>query len=121
MTAKQTAFLQALLTESTVTQAIKTANISRSTAYKYLNDVDFQKELNKHRQEALTSTVRFLQGKLSVCAEKLVEIVENPNTKDQVKINAINSIYANCKAITETAEVVERLQTIEELLEQEGD
>ncbi|MBQ8724072.1 MAG: hypothetical protein IJY74_00185 [Oscillospiraceae bacterium] len=116
MTAKQTAFLQAMLEKSTVTKAAASAGISRATAYKYLHDPAFQAELTKRRRECICDTVRFLQSRLTVCSEKLLEIVEKPDTADQVKINAINAVFANCKAMTETADVITRLERIEELI-----
>ena len=120
MTAKQTAFLQAMLEESTITKAAERAGINRTTAYKYLKDKDFKKELNARRTECVNDTVRYLQGKLSLCNETLVSIIENPDTNDQTKINAINAIYANCKSMTETAEIITRLEQVEELIESGG-
>lgn len=115
MTAKQTAFLQAMLEKSTIAKAAASAGISRATAYKYLRDQFFQAELTKRRSECICDTVRFLQSSLSICSEKLLEIIQSPNTSDQVKINAINVVFANCKALTETADIIARLEHIEEV------
>ena len=117
MTAKQNAFLKAMLEQSTITKAAEAAGIARDTAYRYLKDTAFQAELTKRRGECINDTVRFLQGKLSLCSEKLIEIVENPTASDQVKINAINAIFTNCKAMTETAEIITRLEQIESMIE----
>ena len=117
MTNKQLHFLQAMLEESTITKAADRAGITRKTAYNYLRNKEFQRELNQRRGECINDTVRYLQGKLSLCNETLVSIVENPDTSDQIKINAINAIYMNCKSMTETAEIVTRLEQIEELME----
>lgn len=120
MTQKQIAFLQAMLEESTVAKASERAGISRSTAYKYLSNAEFTKELNKRRNETVSDTVRYLQGKLAFCSEELVKIVENKKTAPQVKINAINTIFTNCKALIDTSEALERMQRIEEMLESRG-
>lgn len=117
MTAKQNAFLKAMLEQSTISKAAASAGIARDTAYRYLKNPEFQAELTKRRGECINDTVRFLQGKLALCSEKLIEIVEKPKTSDQVKINAINAIFANCKAMTETAEVIARLEQLENLIE----
>ena len=113
MNQKQMSFLQALLTEPTVTRAAEKANISRETAYKYLRDEEFKMELQKRQDECISGTVRFLQGKLAVCSKRLAEIVENPETSAQVAINACNSIFNSCRTMTETEEVIRRLQQIE--------
>lgn len=116
MTAKQTAFLKAMLEESTISKAVKAAGISRDTAYKYLKDPSFKAELDKRRSECLNDTVRFLQTNLTLCSEQLISIIEKEGTADQVKINAINTVFANFKAMAETADIVERLEQIEELM-----
>ena len=117
MTQKQNRFLLAMLEESTVSKAAEVSGISRDTAYRYLKEPEFQAELNRRRGECLNDTVRFLQSKLTLCSEQLVSIIENPDTADQVKINAINSVFTNCKAMTETADIINRLEQIEKLME----
>lgn len=120
MTTRQVRFLKAMLEESTITKAAEKAGISRKTADNYLNNQDFQRELNKKKTECINDTVRFLQGKLSFCNETLIAIIENPETSQQVKINAINTIYTNCKSLMETSEVITRLEQLEELIESRG-
>ena len=120
MTQKQTSFLKAMLEESTIGKAAEKANISRETARKYLKDPGFKAELEKRRSECLNDTVRFLQSKLTVCSEQLVRIIENEDTADQVKINAINTVFSNFKTMSETAEIVARLEEIEKLVREGG-
>ena len=120
MTQKQVNFLKCMLEESSITKAAGKAGISRNTAYKYLQNQEFVSELNKRRLECVSDTERFLQGKLALCGETLVGIIENPGVSEQIKINAVNSIFTNCKALTETADVLERLQQIEIALESEN-
>ena len=117
---KQIRFLKSMLEESSILKAAEKAEISRNTAYKYLEDREFVAELNKRRNECISDTVRFLQGKLALCGETLVKIIENPKTSEQVKINAINAIFTNCKFLTETADVLDRLQQVEETLNEEN-
>lgn len=118
MTSKKSALLVALLTESTLSGAAKEAGISRSTAYKYLADQEFQEELNVRRSECIYDTVRYLQSKLTLCSEQLMRIIENAETADQVKINAINTVFANFKAMYEAAEVITRLENIEKAMKE---
>lgn len=117
MTQKQAAFLKAMLEESTISKAADAAKISRETAYKYLKDPDFKAELDKRRSECLNDTVCFLQSKLTVCSEQLVRIIEDEDTADQVKINAINTVFTNFKSMSETADVIARLEQIEKMIE----
>lgn len=117
MSNKQVIFLQAMLESSTITKAAEKAGITRQTAYRFLKDTEFQAELKRRRDECINDTVRYLQGKLAMCSETLIKIIENPATNDQVKINAINAVYATCKSMTEIAEVVARLEEIEKAIE----
>ena len=116
MTQKQTAFLKAMLEESTISKAAENARISRESAHKYLRDPEFKAELERRRGECLNDTVQFLQGKLLLCSEQLVKIIENECTADQVKINAINTVFSNFKSMSETANVIARLEQIEKLI-----
>ena len=61
--------------------------------------------------------MEILQIKLTVCSEQLVRIIENEDTADQVKINAINTVFSNFKTMSETAEIIARLEAIEQLME----
>ena len=117
MTGRQAKFLKSMLEESTISKAAEKAGITRKTAYNYLKNKDFKMELNRRRGELINDAVRYLQGKLSLCNETLVSMIENPDTSNQIKINAINAIYTNCKSMTETAEIITRLEQVEEIIE----
>lgn len=121
MNKKQMNFLQALLTETTIAGATKKAGISRSTAYRYLNDAEFKQELNRAKAECISDTIRYLQGNMTACSEELMKIVKNPETADQVRINAINTVFQNCKSLIDTCEVEERMRQIEEMLQERGE
>lgn len=106
MKGKKLKFLQALLEESTITKAAEKAGISRPTGYRYLEDEEFQAELAKRKTECIDQTIVFLQGKLALCNETLIHIIENPETDSSTKIKAVNSVYSACKAMTDTAEIM---------------
>ena len=115
MTGKKLKFLQAMLEESTISKAAKKAGIARDTAYKYLKDPEFQAELSERKAETIDATIRFLQSKLNLCNETLISIIEDTAVAPQVKINAINTVYATCKNMTETAELLSMTPKIAEL------
>lgn len=120
MTAKQQAFLTAMLEHSTVLKAAEVAGISRQTAYKYLNDEAFKAELAQRRGQCVGEAVQYLKGKLSKCSEELIKIIDDSEVSPQVRINAINAAFAAYKSLGEVAEVQERLERLERLME-EGD
>ena len=115
MNNRKNKFLVALLEESSITKAAEKAGISRPTAYKFLKEPDFQAELSERKSETIDGCIRYLQGKLALCNETLISIIEDPTTAPQVKINAINSVFATVKAMTETAELLEMSEKVERL------
>lgn len=121
MNAKQAKLLQEMLEQPTITAAANAAGISRNTAMKYLKEPEFQEELNKARSECLKETVTFLQGNLKHCSNRLMKIIKDPETSPQVAINAINSVFSNCRGLTETYEIIERMEKIEEALADGGE
>ena len=112
---KKMRFLQALLEESTISKAAARAEISRPTAYSYLEDETFQAELSKRKTECIEDCIRYLQGKLSLCNEALISIIENPKSTNTAKINAINAVFNHCKNMTETAELLEMSEKVDRL------
>ena len=112
MTKKET-FLQAMLQCPTVSEAAKMANIARSTAHKYMNDADFKTSLAKAKAEVLSGTATFLQQNLAVCGQELMKIVKDPKTAPAVKVQVINTVFCSAKALTETADIVQKLTEIE--------
>ena len=117
MKGKKQEFLNALLTEPTIVDASRRAGISRSTAQRYLKSEDFKKELETARTNTVNDTVRFLQGKLSLCNETLINIINDPNVKPQIKINAINTVYTNVKQMIDTSELLGRVEQLESIIE----
>ena len=115
MNNRKNKFLVALLEESSITKAAEKAGISRPTAYKFLKDPDFQAELSERKSETIDGCIRYLQGKLALCNETLISIIEDPTTAPQVKINAINSVFATVKSMSETAELLEMSEKVERL------
>lgn len=116
---KKISFLNALLTESTITKASKKAGITRKTAYSYMQDEEFKEALDNAKSECIADTVRFMQGNLALCNEALIDIIKDPKTSPQIKINAINTIYSTCGKMTELNDIDTKLNKIESFINEQ--
>ena len=113
-------FIDTYLSSKSITETCKKLKITRSTAYRYLKEDKVKAEIDKRRGELINDTTLYLQDSLQECSRQLMEIIKDPNTTPQVKINAINSIFNNCNKLTETNDILTKIASIEErLAEQE--
>ena len=118
---KKDAFLIALLEAGTTKEAYEKAGVPARTAYNYLKDETFKKELQARRGEVLRDSIHHLQMNLSTCTRVLMEIVTDAGTPASVKVQAINSVFSNYKNLTETIELRERIEKLEEKGEMDED
>lgn len=110
---KKDDFLVALMQHPTVTAAAKAANVRRATAHTWLNDPEFQRDLSRLRTETLGAVASYLQGRLALCAEALMAIVEDEHVSPQIRINAIQQTFAACRSLTENVEMLHRIEELE--------
>ena len=118
---KKDAFMIALLEGGTTKEAYQKAGLPARTAYNYLKDEEFKKELQSRRGEVLRDSIHHLQMNLSTCTRVLMEIVTDAGTPASVKVQAINSVFSNYKNLTETIELRERIEKLEEKGEMDED
>lgn len=109
-----------MLTSKTIEDAYKKADITRNTAYRYLNDDDWQEEYRKRRSE-LTDT---LTSQLLQLGTQAIETLENnmtdpdatPATKNTTSKTILDYIYSN----HDREQIIERLEEIERALAEQG-
>jgi propanediol dehydratase large subunit len=122
MTPKQTKFLCELFRTSTIKEACASANISETTAYRWMReDKEFKKELQKRKTHALEEVSTQMQLSFSESVNELLKIIRDERVSAQVKINAIDCLFRNAKPIIEEVDILNRLQEIEDNLEKEKD
>ena len=120
LTQKQQAFLNAMLVSKTTDEAIAEAGIHRSTAYKYLNDDDWQKEYRKQRNaltDGLTNQLQQLGTQaIRILEENLNDPDATPATKNTTAKTILDYIYSN----HDREQIVERLEEIERVINEQG-
>ena len=120
LTQKQNDFLNAMLTSRTVEEATEKADITRNTAYRYLNNDEWQKEYRQKRNE-LTDT---LTSHLLQLGTQAIETLENnmtdpdatPATKNTTAKTILDYIYSNY----DREQIIERLEEIERVIDEQG-
>ena len=115
----QEKFINAYLETCNITEACKKAQISRNTAYKYLRNEDIKNTVLQRKSELLQDTNLYLQKNIYACSQELMNIITAPDTPASVKIQAINSVFNNCKNLTEITDIETRIAEIEAQLKQE--
>ena len=103
----------AFLNNFRMVDVMKETGLSKNTCYKIRNDPDFQKVLRERKEAILKTAVNKMQGYLTKDVEILQEIIEDPNTSPQTKVNAIQTIMNQLRDWTTTTDIMKRLETLQ--------
>ena len=105
--------ISAFLTNSRKSDIARACNLSRTTIVRYSKDPELQRVLSERRSEMLQQTSDKLWSMLSADADGLLEVLDDPQTIGQTKINCINAIFQNFKLLYETACLEKRVAELE--------
>ena len=106
--------ITAFLTSYKPVDVMRSAGISKSKYYSLKADPDFQRVLTERRTEIVKSAVLKMESYLTEDVERLQEIIRDPETKDQIKVNAIQLLMSQLGQWKNTTEILERLQALED-------
>jgi molybdenum-dependent DNA-binding transcriptional regulator ModE len=113
MTQKQQKFLKAMMEEQSIAEASKSAGISQTTAYKYLDDGVFKKELQRARRKAVDGISHRLRrlgnDAIDTLRDNLTDAEATPATKNSTAKIILEFIYRS----HELENVTERLDELE--------
>ena len=105
--------INAFLTKYRVVDIMKEAGIGKNTVYKLRNDPAFQKVIRERKDAILKSAVNKMQGYLVKDVEILQEIIEDPETSAQVKINGIRVLMEQLRDWSMRTDIITRLEALE--------
>ena len=105
--------INAFLTNYRVVDIMKEAGIGKNTVYKLRNDPAFQKVIRERKDAILKSAVNKMQGYLVKDVEILQEIIEDPETSAQVKINGIRVLMEQLRDWSMRTDIITRLEALE--------
>lgn len=93
---------------------IRETNLSRSTVYRLQRDKDFQKTINERKQRILKDAVNKMTSYLTKDVEILQQIIEDPETSAQTKINGIQLLMSQLREWTTTVNIIKELEELKE-------
>lgn len=113
MTPKQNKVLAALLTAPSKAAAAQAAGISPRTLRDYLADPTFRQEYQKAFAGLVEDATRQAQQAIAPALSTLREVVEDADENAQARISAARSILEYSMRLTETTDVLTRLDELE--------
>ena len=110
--------INAFLENDRISDIMEATKLSRSTIDRYRADPELQKILSDRKAAFVEAAVMKMQKALSEGADVLQRIIKNEDVSPQVRVNAIQVLFAQCKGWTETVDILRRLEAIEAEIEQ---
>ncbi len=103
----------AFLNNFRMVDVMRETGLSKNTVYKIRNDPDFQKVIRERKEAILKTAVNKMQGYLTKDVEILQEIIEDPETSAQTKVNAIQTLMNQLRDWTTTTDIMKRLEALQ--------
>ena len=113
MATKET-IMAALLTSATKAEAAAKAGISDRQLRRYLDKPEFRVEYQRRKTAMVEDATRQLQASLTGAIQALRDIAEDQRTADHARIQAARAILLYCVRYTETADILNRIEALEE-------
>lgn len=110
---KNERIIAALISSPTVRAASEACGVSERQIYARLKDPAFMELYDAKRHELLDSATASLQGYLNDAVEAMHEVMQDPKTPPQTKLNAADVIARNTHKFTEQHDILARLDALE--------
>ena len=103
----------AFLNNFRMVDVMRETGLSKNTVYKIRNDPEFQKVLRERKEAILKTAVNKMQGYLTKDVEILQQIIEDPETSAQTKVNAIQTLMNQLRDWTTTTDIMKKLEALQ--------
>lgn len=118
MTRKKQMAVAALIRAPTIDAAAQAAGVGYSTLRRWLKeDQEFREAYQTALEELLSDAATQAKQGLSPALEALREIAEDQDSPAAARVQAARSIIDGALKLTEAAEIVKRLEALEQSLE----
>lgn len=106
--------IAALIAEGSIKGAAIFLKCTTRTLYDRMKKADFKELYTQAKADILKTATAKLQGNLCGAIDTLAEIMKDPETAKQTRANCAVSILQYGAKFTETTDIIERLEAIEE-------
>ena len=117
---KQVDFIMAMLENGNISKSAKIANITETTAFKYLKD-GLNEDIKSIRKLQIEENLKQFEFASLKATEVIINILEDENCPKSIKLNASKTVLDYSLKIREQTEIIERLKNIEEKMEKIDD
>lgn len=114
LTTKQSVFLIEYAKTDNLTQACKVAKINRTTAYRYLQNEDFQLALEQMKTKIVNAAWTKMSSNLERAIDRVVDILNNPNSSPTAILRATELFSSYSANYQNGREIVARMDRLEE-------
>ena len=105
--------ISAFLNNFRMVDVMKETGLSKNTVYKIRNNPEFQKVIQERKEAILKTAVNKMQGYLTKDVEILQQIIEDPDTSAQTKVNAIQTLMNQLRDWTTTTDIMKKLEALQ--------
>ena len=106
--------IAAFLTNFRMVDVMKVTGLSSKTVYKIRNDPRFQRVLQERKDAVLQEAVETMRGYMTKDVKILQDIIEDPDTSAQTKINGIQLMFNTFRDWTNTVDLLKRVEALQE-------
>ena len=114
LTARQYKAITSLLSGASKQRAAQECGVSSKTIERWLIDPVFNHELHKRSEFAIRRAAIRLAALLDTAAGVMYQAMTDPDRKSGIKLRAANSVFTHAVKLIETAEIMRRLDELEE-------
>ena len=111
---KQEAFISALLTAPTLTDAAQTAGIGEVTAWRWLKEPTFQTAYRDARRAVVQQAITQVQQATGEAVETLRSVMQDPEAPASAKVSAAKNILDTAVKAVELEDLEARITALEQ-------
>ena len=108
------AIIAALIANGSIKGAAASLDCTERTLYERMKKPEFKELYTQAKGEILKAATAKLQGNLTGAIDTLAEVMNDKEAPKQTRVNSAVSILQYAARFTETTDIIERLEAIEE-------